>query len=59
MLAFVDELAPRYAPPGADPAAMREGFATQIPKRVAIEFAEVGRVSLGPPQARRHVLARR
>ena len=29
----------------------------QVPKRVAIEFAEVGRVSLGPPQARRHLLA--
>jgi hypothetical protein len=24
---------------------MREGFAKQAPKRVAIEFAEVGRVS--------------
>ena len=34
-----------YAPPGVDPAAMREGFAKQIPKRVAIEFTEVGRVS--------------
>jgi PPOX class probable F420-dependent enzyme len=45
VLAFVDELAARYAPPGADPAAMREGFAKQAPKRVAIEFAEVGRVS--------------
>ena len=42
---FVAELAERYAPPGADPAAMREGFARQIPKRVAIEFAERGRVS--------------
>jgi PPOX class probable F420-dependent enzyme len=42
---FVAELAGRYAPPGADPAAMREGFASQIPKRVAIEFAERGRVS--------------
>jgi PPOX class probable F420-dependent enzyme len=45
VLAFVEELAARYAPPGADPAAMREGFAKQAPKRVAIEFAEVGRVS--------------
>jgi PPOX class probable F420-dependent enzyme len=42
---FVAELAERYAPPGADPAAMRAGFARQIPKRVAIEFAERGRVS--------------
>jgi general stress protein 26 len=45
VLSFVEELAARYAPPGADPAAMREGFAKQAPKRVAIEFAEVGRVS--------------
>ena len=45
VLGFVDELAPRYAPPGADPEAMREGFAQQVPKRVAIEFTEVGRVS--------------
>jgi PPOX class probable F420-dependent enzyme len=45
VLGFVEELAARYAPPGADPAAMREGFAKQAPKRVAIEFAEVGRVS--------------
>jgi PPOX class probable F420-dependent enzyme len=43
--AFVAELAPRYAPPAADPEAMREGFRTQIPKRVAIEFAERSRVS--------------
>jgi PPOX class probable F420-dependent enzyme len=43
--AFVADLAERYAPPGADPAAMREGFARQIPKRVAIEFAERDRVS--------------
>ena len=43
--AFVADLAARYAPPGADPAAMREGFARQIPKRVAIEFAERDRVS--------------
>jgi len=43
--AFVEELTARYAPPGVDPAAMREGFAKQIPKRVAIEFTEVGRVS--------------
>jgi PPOX class probable F420-dependent enzyme len=42
---FVAELAARYAPPGADPEAMREGFAQQVPKRVAIEFAERGRVS--------------
>jgi hypothetical protein len=45
VLGFVEELAARYAPPGADPAAMRDGFAEQVPKRVAIEFAEVGRVS--------------
>jgi PPOX class probable F420-dependent enzyme len=43
--AFVAELAERYAPPGTDPGAMAAGFETQIPKRVAIEFAEVGRVS--------------
>jgi PPOX class probable F420-dependent enzyme len=45
VLGFVEELAARYAPPGSDPDAMREGFAAQVPKRVAIEFAEVGRVS--------------
>ena len=45
VLGFVGELVDRYAPPGADPEAMREGFAKQVPKRVAIEFAEVGRVS--------------
>ena len=43
--AFVADLAARYAPPGTDPEAMREGFARQIPKRVAIEFAERDRVS--------------
>ena len=43
--AFVAQLAPRYAPPGADPEAMREGFRAQVPKRVAIEFAERSRVS--------------
>jgi PPOX class probable F420-dependent enzyme len=42
---FVAELSARYAPPGADPEAMREGFARQIPKRVALEFAERDRVS--------------
>jgi PPOX class probable F420-dependent enzyme len=45
VLGFVEALAARYAPPGADPAAMRDGFAAQVPKRVAIEFAETGRVS--------------
>jgi general stress protein 26 len=45
VLGFVAELAPRYAPPGADPAALREGFAKQAPKRVAIEFRETSRVS--------------
>ena len=45
ILGFVEEITARYAPPGTDPAAMREGFAKQVPKRVAIEFAEVGRVS--------------
>ena len=45
VLGFVADLAPRYAPPGADPEALREGFARQAPKRVAIEFREVGRVS--------------
>jgi PPOX class probable F420-dependent enzyme len=43
--AFIADLAARYAPPGTDPAAMREGFAAQIPKRVAIEFGERDRVS--------------
>jgi PPOX class probable F420-dependent enzyme len=42
---FVAELAVRYAPPGVDPEAVREGFASQIPKRVAIEFAERSRVT--------------
>jgi PPOX class probable F420-dependent enzyme len=45
ILGFVEELSARYAPPGADPAAMRDGFAAQVPKRVAIEFRELGRVS--------------
>ena len=45
ILGFVEELAGRYAPPGADPAAMREGFAKQASKRVAIEFRETDRVS--------------
>jgi len=45
VLGFVAELASRYAPPGADPAVLREGFAAQAPKRVAIEFRETGRVS--------------
>ena len=44
-LAFVEQLAARYAPPGVDPEAMRAGFAQQVPKRVAIEFKELGRVS--------------
>jgi len=43
--AFVAELAARYAPPGVAPEAVRDGFRTQIPKRVAIEFAERSRVS--------------
>jgi PPOX class probable F420-dependent enzyme len=42
---FVAELARRYAPPGVDPEAIRSGFEAQIPKRVAIEFRETGRVS--------------
>jgi PPOX class probable F420-dependent enzyme len=42
---FVADLAPRYAPPGVDPEQLREGFARQVPKRVAIEFTERGRVS--------------
>ena len=45
VLGFVEELAARYAPPGADPRAMRDGFAAQARKRVAIEFTETGRVS--------------
>ncbi len=43
--AFVADLAPRYAPPGVDPEQIREGFARQVPKRVAIEFVERGRVT--------------
>jgi PPOX class probable F420-dependent enzyme len=42
---FADELTERYLPPGGDLEAMREGFRKQVPKRVAIEFAERGRVS--------------
>ncbi len=42
---FVAELSARYAPPGVDPEAVREGFASQIPKRVAIEFTERSRVT--------------
>ena len=42
---FVDALSHRYAPPGVDPAAMRDGFSRQIPKRVALEFIERDRVS--------------
>jgi PPOX class probable F420-dependent enzyme len=42
---YVAELAARYAPPGVDPEAMREGFSRQIPKRVALEFIERDRVS--------------
>jgi PPOX class probable F420-dependent enzyme len=42
---FVAELAARYAPPGVDPEAMREGFSRQIPKRVALEFTERDRVT--------------
>ena len=45
VLGFVAEVVKRYAPPGADPEAMREGFARQVPKRVAIEFVERSRVS--------------
>jgi PPOX class probable F420-dependent enzyme len=45
VMGFVAELAARYAPPGVDPEQMREGFARQVPKRVAIEFTERGRVS--------------
>ena len=42
---FVAELTERYAPAGADPEEMRQSFRAQIPKRVAIEFNERGRVS--------------
>jgi PPOX class probable F420-dependent enzyme len=42
---YVAALAERYAPPGTDPAAIRDGFARQIPKRVALEFVERDRVS--------------
>jgi PPOX class probable F420-dependent enzyme len=39
------ELVTRYSGPGADTEAMREGFRRQVPKRVAIEFAERDRVT--------------
>ena len=39
------ELVARYAGPGADVEAMREGFRRQVPKRVAMEFAERDRVT--------------
>jgi PPOX class probable F420-dependent enzyme len=42
---FVAALADRYAPAGTDAEALRAGFAAQVPKRVAIEFAERDRVS--------------
>jgi len=42
---FVEELTARYLPPGGDLAAMRETFAAQVPKRVALEFRERDRVT--------------
>jgi PPOX class probable F420-dependent enzyme len=42
---FLVELAERYAGPEGDREAMLEGFRAQVPKRVAIEFAERGRVT--------------
>jgi PPOX class probable F420-dependent enzyme len=42
---FLAELVERYAGPQGDPEAMLEGFRSQVPKRVAIEFAERGRVT--------------
>jgi PPOX class probable F420-dependent enzyme len=42
---FAMELVTRYSEPGADTEAMREGFRRQVPKRVAIEFAERDRVT--------------
>jgi PPOX class probable F420-dependent enzyme len=42
---YVTDIVERYAPPGADPGAMREGFVRQIPKRVALEFIERDRVT--------------
>ena len=42
---FVAELAARYAPPGVEPAAVRDGLPHAAPKRVAIEFAERSRVT--------------
>ena len=42
---FAEELTARYLPPGGDLAAMREAFATQVPKRVALEFRERDRVT--------------
>jgi len=42
---FVGALVTRYAPPGADVDAMRDGFLRQVPKRVVLEFAERDRVT--------------
>jgi general stress protein 26 len=42
---FLVALAPRYAPAGVDPSVVLEGFRSQIPKRVLLEFVERDRVS--------------
>jgi PPOX class probable F420-dependent enzyme len=43
--AFLLELAPRYTPEGVDASVVLEGFRSQIPKRVLLEFVERSRVS--------------
>jgi PPOX class probable F420-dependent enzyme len=42
---FLVDLAPRYAPQGVDPGIVLEGFRSQLPKRVLLEFVERSRVS--------------
>jgi len=42
---FAMELVARYAGPDADVEGMRDGFRRQVPKRVAMEFAERDRVT--------------
>ena len=43
--AFAMELVDRYSGPGPEFDTVRDGFRAQVPKRVALEFAELSRVS--------------
>ena len=43
--AFAMELVDRYSGPGPEFDPVRDGFRAQVPKRVALEFAELSRVS--------------